>query len=1024
VIGNGNTSVGETWNCTVIPTDIYQNGTAASDKVVIGNTAPGAPVIDVTPNLPHDYHNLTCNVTTASIDPDPQLINYTFFWFRNGTLMLTIWNTDQNISVLGAGNTSNGDLWNCTVMPYDGIDYGSNASDAVIVGNLAPTADAGADQNWTAALPFPVQFNATNSTDPENDTLTYSWDNGMTGAEPIYNYNMDGTYVIVLTVNDSELSDTDTIVIRINDNSSIDDNSTLINSTIINSTIFNSTKIRSVIIGSNVSSSTNYDSNLTNVNESNSYLNNSLANDSTIIDSTKIRCIISNGNMINLSVNYNSTLNDVNEQNSRINDSIIISSDIFDSELSNFNATNCTIISSMLHDGNCSNSRVENVSYSSGSWFIDPSTVINSTCYGTCIVSDSTVINSIINNSNVTDSNISSNLLLGLRDLSAVDANITDEMLYSGNATYSSYTYSIGSPLANPLTAPWTLENIYYKCGDTNCTAPNVIGANNSYPSCYYDCTACGDGICNMGETTASCAADCPLGISAAGGGGGARCRPEWICADWSRCISWTQTRDCYDANVCGTLTDKPATEINCSCVESWVCAAWAPAECNESRKQTRACYDENLCGTSVIKPMTEQECEYAAPATCFDRIKNQNEEEVDCGGVCAPCIEIPFIGKPGFWQVVLNLFNEYFVNAVKKAFAFASENISRWYYSFSSFVTDAYVPLGIEIVKAAGYGIAALAVLAGKGIAAAAVYLAKSIANIAVIVSGYAADSFANAYDYTSNLIIGKYLPFVSQMFANTYDSISSSVSNSYDHISSLIFDRFLPSAGAFFSGAYDYISQLAGKGAGLVSEFITKTIPRIASNLGLIIINNWVLIAYTLLAIAVLLGISYTAVHYRQRAYDAYHAYQHRLELGRKRREAERAKEAEMRRRQEQARQKALIAKQKEIMRRMQQEEKQRIKELRAGVQQEQKKHYAEMKSKYAEQLSNFIADAKAKRLSSQEVHNMLVAKGWPDKFVDRICKKHFREKPKHGKKAGFTEDMLAKEMEMIDKELEQLK
>ena len=42
-----------------------------------------------------------------------------------------------------------------------------------------------------------------------------------------------------------------------------------------------------------------------------------------------------------------------------------------------------------------------------------------------------------------------------------------------------------------------------------------------------------------------------------------------------------------------------------------------------------------------------ERECEYIAPKvkpeeTCFDGIKNQNEEGIDCGGVCKPCVELP----------------------------------------------------------------------------------------------------------------------------------------------------------------------------------------------------------------------------------------------------------------------------------------------------------------------------------------------------------------------------------------------
>ncbi len=42
-------------------------------------------------------------------------------------------------------------------------------------------------------------------------------------------------------------------------------------------------------------------------------------------------------------------------------------------------------------------------------------------------------------------------------------------------------------------------------------------------------------------------------------------CMESWICSDWSTCTSGMQTRNCFDANYCGTNTSMPVTEQNCT---------------------------------------------------------------------------------------------------------------------------------------------------------------------------------------------------------------------------------------------------------------------------------------------------------------------------------------------------------------------------------------------------------------------------------------------------------------------------
>jgi hypothetical protein len=69
-------------------------------------------------------------------------------------------------------------------------------------------------------------------------------------------------------------------------------------------------------------------------------------------------------------------------------------------------------------------------------------------------------------------------------------------------------------------------------------------------------------------------------------------------------------------------------------CEEDWICSDWGP--CLPSGYQTRTCRDKNECGTNNKMPETTRECIYNP--TCRDKIKNQGETGIDCGGPCPPC--------------------------------------------------------------------------------------------------------------------------------------------------------------------------------------------------------------------------------------------------------------------------------------------------------------------------------------------------------------------------------------------------
>jgi len=88
--------------------------------------------------------------------------------------------------------------------------------------NQEPTSDAGGP--YSGIVDEPVEFDASQSSDLNNDKLTYEWDFGDgsegSGATPSHTYDEPGEYTVKLTVIDSEgASDVDTTSVEISEKS-------------------------------------------------------------------------------------------------------------------------------------------------------------------------------------------------------------------------------------------------------------------------------------------------------------------------------------------------------------------------------------------------------------------------------------------------------------------------------------------------------------------------------------------------------------------------------------------------------------------------------------------------------------------------------------------------------------------------------------------------------------------------------------------------------------------------------------
>lgn len=128
----------------------------------------------------------------------------------------------------------------------------------------------------------------------------------------------------------------------------------------------------------------------------------------------------------------------------------------------------------------------------------------------------------------------------------------------------------------------------------------------------------CGDDTCDSDESCNSCADDC------------------------GECEEETKTTTSNEPKVEIPTTKKVTPTSASSCAPNWQCGEWQ--ECI-NKTQIRVCTDTKNCKTQNGIPATSQSC--VMKETCFDKIKNQNESGVDCGGPCK--------NKCGFFTLVGN---------------------------------------------------------------------------------------------------------------------------------------------------------------------------------------------------------------------------------------------------------------------------------------------------------------------------------------------------------------------------------
>ena len=117
---------------TVTATDL--DGNTAFDRTTFTiNGLPTGPTVGITPDPATSADVLTATVAAAATDPEGDPITYRYAWYRDGVLTGTV------TSTLPIADSARGETWEVRVYPSDGYGEGPYGSDAITIGNSAPS---------------------------------------------------------------------------------------------------------------------------------------------------------------------------------------------------------------------------------------------------------------------------------------------------------------------------------------------------------------------------------------------------------------------------------------------------------------------------------------------------------------------------------------------------------------------------------------------------------------------------------------------------------------------------------------------------------------------------------------------------------------------------------------------------------------------------------------------------------------------------------------------------------------------
>jgi len=135
------------------------------------NQRPAGHSVRIDPAEPRTLDDLLCVVATAAVDPEGDVVNYSYAWEVDGT--------DAEISgaVVSAEQTSKGEYWTCWVTPSDELGAGGGVSAATEISNTPPTMpEVGISPSSPIATDLLHCVVWTPSEDVDGDEVTYEFE--------------------------------------------------------------------------------------------------------------------------------------------------------------------------------------------------------------------------------------------------------------------------------------------------------------------------------------------------------------------------------------------------------------------------------------------------------------------------------------------------------------------------------------------------------------------------------------------------------------------------------------------------------------------------------------------------------------------------------------------------------------------------------------------------------------------------------------------------------------------------------
>ena len=185
-----------------------------------------------------DNVTLTENIEINVNDKPDFYIPSTIYTCKNETILVEPFSNNKSLSYTWTINSSqiNGDSFShrfinsgnhtvkVTAQDNSTLSCNTTTKEFEVIVNSPPIANAGGNkEGFTGGAYDEILFDASNSSDPDGDPLTYTWDFGngdkLTGKNVFYTFNKVGNYKVTLTVTDGKANNcnlsTDQILVTI-----------------------------------------------------------------------------------------------------------------------------------------------------------------------------------------------------------------------------------------------------------------------------------------------------------------------------------------------------------------------------------------------------------------------------------------------------------------------------------------------------------------------------------------------------------------------------------------------------------------------------------------------------------------------------------------------------------------------------------------------------------------------------------------------------------------------------------------